>query len=325
MKLNLKKLNNILANCIILLLLIGILASCSSILSVRSNNMRLKKANYREENLLSKNVKHEKEVKIDKLPDFQSQAQTSENPATNNIPNAISGEPNGYMNDEHWVLLDSKIDDLSSQIQFLESYIKDLNQKIATLESKLSSYEDSKANVQYKNGNVKKAAKAEINSTQKTIKRNERNYNIQPKSHKIHNDIQTNNASKNADAEKELLMEKKLKDAVEFIKTKRYNDAMNLLDEIEQVKPQSEILHEVYFWKGEINFRLKKWDESAKYLSKTIETDGKKFKDRAMIMLGECYARQGKIQEAKAMYKKFLEAFPFSEFAPRAKKMIQQL
>ncbi len=74
-----------------------------------------------------------------------------------------------------------------------------------------------------------------------------------------------------------------------------------------------------YYWLGESYFGMKDYTTAISYFEKVFTYKVSEKKDDAAIMVANCYWEMGKTAEAKKEYKNFLEKFPASPYAKRAK------
>lgn len=118
---------------------------------------------------------------------------------------------------------------------------------------------------------------------------------------------------------------KKIEEIVQLIKNKKFNEALTLIDTY--LKEENDItrINVLYYWKGEALFYTKEYSRAIECFQKVLSFPRSNKKVESQIMIAECYTKLGKLNEAKREYQKFIEAYPFSEFTPRAKRMIQQL
>ncbi len=238
---------------------------------------------------------------------------------------------------EQWVHKD-EINELHEQIIELKKELVLLRENINSLEEKLEFKSDGQSNaivgdVEYSSPNInnstkyvrtqnnKKANKKHKKSIGKSVAHSSLNKdNTHPQ--KTQNSKERRNNS-NEEIEKEFL--ENLNTALTNIKEKKYDIALNNLERLEQ--STNDVIKQsiIHYWKGETFFLMRQYPTSLDYFLKVQNVERAPKKDKASLMIAECYTRMGKLEEAKKSYKKFIEDFPFSEFAPRARKMIQQL
>lgn len=238
---------------------------------------------------------------------------------------------------EQW-LYENEINELHEQIIELKKELVLLRENINSLEEKLKFKPDGQTNAIA--GDVEYSPPTVNNNTKYTQTKNNKRTNKQHKksvdksvghlslnkenthSQKTHNSKERKNTS-NEETEKEFL--ENLNTALTNIKEKKYDIALNNLERLEQSTNDVTKQSIIHYWKGETFFLMRQYPTSLDYFLKVQNVEQAPKKDKALLMIAECYTRMGKLEEAKKSYKKFIEDFPFSEFAPRAKKMIQQL
>ncbi|MGB9913678.1 MAG: tetratricopeptide repeat protein, partial [Candidatus Kapaibacteriota bacterium] len=79
------------------------------------------------------------------------------------------------------------------------------------------------------------------------------------------------------------------------------------------------------YWKGEALYYKGDFAKALESFQKAVSIPNSRKRTEAQIMTAECYTKLGKLKEAKREYQKFIEEYPFSEYTPRAKRMVQQL
>lgn len=238
---------------------------------------------------------------------------------------------------EQW-LYENEINELHEQIIELKKELVLLRENINSLEEKLELKPDGQTNAIA--GDVGYSSPTMNHNTKHTRTKNNKTPNKQNKrsvnksvghlsvstgntpSHRTRNNKERKNTS-NEEIEKEFL--ENLNTALTNIKEKKYDIALNNLERLEQL-PNDVIKQSIiHYWKGETFFLMKQYPTSLDYFMKVLSVEQSPKKDKALLMIAECYTRMGNLEEAKKSYKKFIEDFPFSEFVSRAKKMIQQL
>ncbi len=118
---------------------------------------------------------------------------------------------------------------------------------------------------------------------------------------------------------------KNIEEVVSLIKAKRYDEAINLTEKYLSEENDILTISALYYWKGEALFYKKEFSKALENFQRVLAFSNSPKRIEAQIMIAECYTKQGKLKEAKKEYQRFIEDYPFSEFAPRAKRMIQQL
>lgn len=116
-----------------------------------------------------------------------------------------------------------------------------------------------------------------------------------------------------------------LEQIVTLIKTKNYDEALRNIEIQLQSENEFNNLANLWYWKGEAFFYKKEYQTSLESFRKVLSFPHSPKRVESQIMIAECLTKLGKMAEAKKEYQKFVEEYPFSEYAPRAKRMLQQL
>ncbi len=116
-----------------------------------------------------------------------------------------------------------------------------------------------------------------------------------------------------------------LEQIVTLIKNKKYDDALRNIEVQLQCETDLSNLANLWYWKGEAYYYKKEYQTSLESFRKVLSFPNSPKRVESQIMIAECFTKLGKMAEAKKEYQKFIEEYPFSEYAPRAKRMLQQL
>ncbi|MCC6845623.1 MAG: tetratricopeptide repeat protein [Bacteroidetes bacterium] len=114
-------------------------------------------------------------------------------------------------------------------------------------------------------------------------------------------------------------------EAMNLISKKKYSDAIPFLQQALQADKSASAQSGCYYWLGESNFGLGRYDEAIKNFQKVgvLKTSTKL--DDAQLMIAESYYRKGDVVSAKAAFQRLINVFPRSEYVARARKMLQTL
>lgn len=115
------------------------------------------------------------------------------------------------------------------------------------------------------------------------------------------------------------------RESMNLISKKKYSEAIPLLEQVLQTDKSAVTQSGCYYWLGESNFGLGRYDEAIKNFQKVgvLKTSPKL--DDAQLMIAESYYRKGDIVSAKAAFQRLINVFPRSEYVARARKMLQEL
>lgn len=115
------------------------------------------------------------------------------------------------------------------------------------------------------------------------------------------------------------------REAMNFISKKKYGEAVPLLQQTLQTEKSAETQSGCYYWLGESNFGLGKYDEAIKNFQKVGVLKTSQKLDDAQIMIAESLYRKGDLAAAKAAFQRLIDVFPKSEYVARARRMLQEL
>jgi TolA-binding protein len=317
----------ILFTCLIITISV-VLSSCGLQKSVRTgsyNSYIRAKSNYASENQKATN---RSETKVEKIESNSIATEnTSPEKAGNNFP--VAGERITSTNfqekeDEYKEFLQQKIEKLEEEIAYLRKEIGLLYQIIEEQNTKVSA--EQKVDKSKVSNKSNKATKTAVNHNTRQVK-----HQSNVSRAKTQKDVQNDRTEAKATESKQtpelqkLNSNKNLEVIVSLIKDKRYDDALSKIEKQLQVENELGNLSNLWYWQGEALFMKKDYQRALESFRKVLSVPKSSKRSESQIMIAECFTRLGKLSEAKKEYQKFIEEYPFSEFAPRAKRMLQQL
>lgn len=145
----------------------------------------------------------------------------------------------------------------------------------------------------------------------------------------------TNSNTKNETIEKKEKKEKDVKadshytsddlsSAIGEIQNRNYGSALSGLQKAEAKTKDANAISEINYYYGEAYSGMKNYQKAVQYFQKVAKSKSSK-QAKAQAKLAEILLKSGQTAEAKEAYEKLIEKHPKSEFAPIAKKMLQQL
>jgi TolA-binding protein len=108
--------------------------------------------------------------------------------------------------------------------------------------------------------------------------------------------------------------------ALALFKQKNYKEAADKLQTIIDTGVKKDLEDHCYYWLGESNFGLKKYNDAIENFKKVFEYKISPKKDDAAIMIANAYWEMGNKKAAVKEYKVFLEKYPASPYVKRAKE-----
>jgi TolA-binding protein len=226
--------------------------------------------------------------------------------------------------DEYKEFLQQKIEKLEEEIAYLRKEIGLLYQLIEEQNTKVSV--EQKVDKSKVSNKSNKATKTSVNHNTRQVK-----HQSNVSRAKTQKDVQNDRTEAKATEPKQtpelqkLNSNKNLEEIVSLIKDKRYDDALSKIEKQLQVENELGNLSNLWYWQGEALFMKKDYQRALESFRKVLSVPKSSKRSESQIMIAECFTRLGKLSEAKKEYQKFIEEYPFSEFAPRAKRMLQQL
>jgi TolA-binding protein len=113
--------------------------------------------------------------------------------------------------------------------------------------------------------------------------------------------------------------------AFNHFKNRRYNEAIQLFNDIVMSDADPKVKSDSYYWLGESYFGMEQYGKAIDHFNKVSSAGANSKLDNAQMMIAECLIRSGQVMEAKTAFKELIAKYPESSFVPRARKMLQQL
>lgn len=105
----------------------------------------------------------------------------------------------------------------------------------------------------------------------------------------------------------------------------KYNDAIQILEQITKEENNIDKLSESHFYLGESYFATEQFQKAIVNYKRVIAIEKAKRKAEAQSQIAESYVKTGNLNEAKNAYSELIAIYPKSKYVPKAKKMLQQL
>ena len=114
-------------------------------------------------------------------------------------------------------------------------------------------------------------------------------------------------------------------DALHLFRSRNYHESAATLQRILINDSSSDLADNCHYWLGECAYAMRRYQEALGHFQKVFDFKLSEKKDDAQIMIAHCYYAQGDKANAKKEYSKFLEKFPASPYAARAKERLNKL
>ncbi len=113
--------------------------------------------------------------------------------------------------------------------------------------------------------------------------------------------------------------------ALQHLARREYAEAWALLEGVLQDAKDPMLVSNVRYWRGDIAFRQGNYAQAITELQAVLQQPAAPKAAAAHALLAECYLKQGDREKARQTLQSLVQRFPTSEFAPRARKLLQQL
>jgi tol-pal system protein YbgF len=113
--------------------------------------------------------------------------------------------------------------------------------------------------------------------------------------------------------------------ALHLFRSRNYQGSAEMLQHLLENSPSSDLADNYHYWLGECAYATKHYQEAIEHFQKVFDFKISEKKDDAQIMIAHSYYAMGDKGNAKKEYNKFLEKFPASPYAQRAKERLSKL
>ncbi|MDW7996373.1 MAG: tetratricopeptide repeat protein [Bacteroidota bacterium] len=113
--------------------------------------------------------------------------------------------------------------------------------------------------------------------------------------------------------------------ALQHIARREYAEAWVLLERVLMEAKDPVFLTNVRYWRGDIAFRQGNYGQAITELEAVLQNPSAPKAAAAHALLAESCLKQGDRERARQTLQALVRRFPTSEFAPRARKLLQQL
>jgi len=117
----------------------------------------------------------------------------------------------------------------------------------------------------------------------------------------------------------------KYENALHLFNSRNYQEALLSLQEVLDGGIPVDLMDNCHYWLGECAYATKNYQEAIEHFQHVLTYKVSEKKDDAQIMIANSYLGLGKKANAKEEYQKFLEKYPASPYAKRAKERLIKL
>lgn len=229
--------------------------------------------------------------------------------------------------------LRGQVDQLTHQLQLMQNQQKDmlsdvdkrLAQKMASAPSKtVPSTDSTAADASNDNAPATKSIRKAAKLASKTTVAAADNAGVTPTAD---NTAANDSSSKSSDDQPNVAEEQQIyQTAYNFIKAKKYDDAVNTLQNMLKKYPSGQFASNAHYWLGELYNLMSKNDQALTEFSTVVEhyPDSPRVSD-AQLKVGLIYASQTKWSDAKNAFKKVINHYPGSASARLASEQLKQI
>lgn len=110
-------------------------------------------------------------------------------------------------------------------------------------------------------------------------------------------------------------------DALNSFHRKQYAEASEKLTTLLTQFPNHTLASNCYYWRGEAEYRMDNQEAAIADLKRVLEYAQSLKRDDALLMLGQCYAKLNRRQDAREAFDRLIQEFPSSEFVAKAEEL----
>lgn len=107
-------------------------------------------------------------------------------------------------------------------------------------------------------------------------------------------------------------------DALASFHRKQYSQAVEKLSVLISQFPNHSLASNCYYWRGEAQFRAESYQTAIADFERVLEFPKSLKRDDALLMLGQCYTRLNRREDARQAFNRLIQEFPRSEFVHQA-------
>ena len=223
----------------------------------------------------------------------------------------------------------TRMEALQNEVQSLRGQVEQLTQQMQTLQSEqknISSDLDKKLSQQNAKQKMRPAESSNLAAT--TTKSNNRKIEAVKQSEEIEENTETvNEATTKSPSDPNVLEEQQIyQTAYNFIKVKKYNDAVSTLQSMLSKYPSGQFASNAHYWLGELYGLMNKYDQSLTEFSAVVKNypESPRVSD-AQLKVGLIYASQFKWGDAKTAFKNVINHYPGTASAKLAREQLKQI
>ena len=105
-------------------------------------------------------------------------------------------------------------------------------------------------------------------------------------------------------------------------KMKNFTQSLSQFAELAKTLPVTDLTDNCEYWMGECHYALGRYTDAVNQFGNVFKYPGSDKTDDALLMRGNCFMKLQQNDKAKEEFKKLLEQFPDSEYAPRAREKV---
>lgn len=110
-------------------------------------------------------------------------------------------------------------------------------------------------------------------------------------------------------------------DALNSFYLKRYAEASEKFSTLLDQFPNHSLASNCYYWRGEAEYQLGNSQTAIADFKRVLEYAKSLKRDDALLMLGQCYAKLNRRQDAREAFDRLIQEFPSSEFVAKAEEL----
>lgn len=107
-------------------------------------------------------------------------------------------------------------------------------------------------------------------------------------------------------------------DALASFHRKQYAEAVEKFSLLLSQFPNHSLASNCYYWRGEAQYRAESYQAAIADFERVLEFPKSLKRDDALLMLGQCYTRLNRREDARQAFNRLIQEFPRSEFVAQA-------
>ena len=114
-------------------------------------------------------------------------------------------------------------------------------------------------------------------------------------------------------------------EALTSLRAKRFQDAIELFEQLTREFPTHALVSYCYYWSGEAYFGAGNHQAALEAFTKVLQYSMSLKRDNALLLMGECYVQLNRREDARETFNRLIKEHPSSEFVSKAEEHLNKI